>query len=175
MVSGLLDQLLMLLQLYLIEYLGLLIGLGVLKWQYFIYQRLLMGFGMLVFLKNFNQFVFFLVLEGFEWFWIGCLHKNIQLLLEFLKTPFLVLHVFYYTLIFLMMLFVICLSKLMILLSTLSMIRYLICCSNQSWLLNLNLIFETLWTGAGSDLLISVLEKLSFSHLSGLIALVVLV
>ena len=81
--------------------------------------------------ENFNQFVFFLVIEGFEWFWIGCLHKNIQLLLEFLKTPFLVLHVFYYTLIiFLMMLFVIYLSKLMILLSTLSMFRYLICCCN---------------------------------------------
>ena len=53
----------------------------------------------------------------------GCesLHKNIHLMLDFLKTPFLVLHFSYYTLMtFLMMLSVILLSMLMILLSTLS-------------------------------------------------------
>ena len=45
------------------------------------------------------------------------LHNNIQLMLEFLKPPFLVLHFSYYTLmIFLMMLSVILLSMLMILL-----------------------------------------------------------
>ena len=49
------------------------------------------------------------------------LHKNIQLMLEFLEAPFLVLNFFYYTLMtFLMMLSVILLSLLMILLSTLS-------------------------------------------------------
>ena len=42
------------------------------------------------------------------------------------------------------------------------MIRHLICGNNLNWLLNLNLIYETLWTGAGSGLLISVLEKTQF-------------
>ena len=47
-------------------------------------------------------------------------HKNIQLMLEFLKAPFLVLHFSYYTLTtFLMMLSVIFLSILMILLPAL--------------------------------------------------------
>ena len=59
------------------------------------------------------------------------LHKNIQLMLEFLKAPFLVPHFSNYTLMtFLLMLFVILLSMLMILRSTLNMIRYLICCNN---------------------------------------------
>ena len=39
--------------------------------------------------------------------------------------------------------------------------RHLICGNNLNWLLNLNLIYETLWTGAGSGLLISMLEKLN--------------
>ena len=57
-------------------------------------------------------------LDGFEWFWMAGLHKNIQLMLEFLKGPFLVLHSSYYTLMtFLMMLSVILLSMLTILLS----------------------------------------------------------
>ena len=43
---------------------------------------------------------------------------------------------------------IILLSMLMILLFTLSAIRYLICGNNCNWLLNLNLICETLWTGA---------------------------
>ena len=30
-------------------------------------------------------FLLFLVIGGFEWFWMGRLHKNIQLMLEFLK------------------------------------------------------------------------------------------
>ena len=50
---------------------------------------------------------------------------------------------------------------LMILLCTLSVIRHLICSNNQNWLLNLNLIYEIMWTGAGSSLLISMLEKLN--------------
>ena len=45
---------------------------------------------------------------------------------------------------FLMMLSVILLSMLMILLSILSVIRLLICGNNLNWLLNLNLIYETL-------------------------------
>ena len=43
-----------------------------------------------------------------------------------------------------MMLSLILLSVLTILFSTLNMIRHLICDNNQSWLLNLNLIYETL-------------------------------
>ena len=58
-----------------------------------------------------------------------------------------------------MMLSVILLSMLMILLSTLNVIRHLICGNNYNWLLNLNLIFKTFWAGVGSDLLISMLEK----------------
>ena len=48
---------------------------------------------------------------------------------------------------------------LMKLLSTLNIIRHLICGNNQNWLLNLNMTYETLWIGAGSGLLISMLEK----------------
>ena len=50
-------------------------------------------------------FLLFSVIDGFEWFWMGSLPKNIQLMLEFLKAPFLVIHFSYY--IFLMMLSVI--------------------------------------------------------------------
>ena len=66
---------------------------------------------------------------------------------------------------FLMVLSVILLSMLMILLSTLNVIRHLICGNNQNWLLNLNLTYKTLWTGAGSGLLISMLEKLNLFRL----------
>ena len=69
------------------------------------------------------------------------------------------------------MLSAILLSMLMILLSILSVIRHLICGNNLNWLLNLNLIYETLWTGAGSGLLISMLEKLNWLHLASLITL----
>ena len=48
----------------------------------------------------------------------------------------------------------------MILCPTLSLIRHLICGNSYSWFLNLNLIYKILQTGAGSGLLISVLEKL---------------
>ena len=48
---------------------------------------------------------------------MGDLHKNIQLMLELLKAPFMLLHFSYYTLMtFLIMLSVILLSMLMILL-----------------------------------------------------------
>ena len=61
----------------------------------------------------------------------GNLHKNIQLMLVFLKDLFLALHFSYYTLMtFLMMLSVILLSMLMILLSTLNAFRHLICGNN---------------------------------------------
>ena len=81
MVLGLLGPLQILLQLYLIELLGLLTGMGLLKLQHLIYPMHLTGFG------NF----LFLVLDSFKGFRMGSPHKNIQLMLEFLKAPFLVL------------------------------------------------------------------------------------
>ena len=73
-------------------------------------------------------FLFFSVIDRFEWFYMGNLHKNIQLMMEFLKVPFLVLYFSYYTLIaFLMMLPVILPYMLMILLSTPFKISHLIC------------------------------------------------
>ena len=118
MVLGLLDLLHIFSQLYLIELLELSTNLGVLKLWPLIYPRLLTGFGMLVFFINLSLmefqvrysalFLLFSVIDDFEWFWMESLHKNIQLMLEFLKAPFLVLHFSYYTLMtFLMMLFVI--------------------------------------------------------------------
>ena len=118
-------------------------------------------------------FLLFSVIEGFEWFWMGSLYKNILLMLDFLKAPNLVLHFSYYALMtFLMMLSVILLSMLMMLLSIISVIRHLICDNNLNWLLNLNLIYETLWTGARSSFLISTLGKLNWFCLTGLITLV---
>ena len=141
MVLDLLNQLKVFWQLCLIELLGLLTGLGLLELQHFIYLRLLTGLGMLVFFTNFSLmefqvryltlFLLFSVIGGFWWFWMGNLHKNIQLMLEFFGGPFLVLHFSYYTLMsFLMMLSVILLSMLMILLSTLNVIRHLVCGNN---------------------------------------------
>ena len=149
-----------------------------------VYPRRSTGFAMLVFFMNVSLmeflvrylalFLLFSVIESLEWFWIASLHKNIQLMLEFLKVPFLVLHFSSYILMTFLMLPVILLSMLMILLSNLSAIRHLICGNNQDWLLNLNLIYETLWTGPVSSLLISMLEKLNWFCLIGLITLVLL-
>ena len=92
------------------------------------------------------------VVDGFEWLWMGSLRKNIQLMLVFLKTPFLVLHFSYYTSVtFLMMLSVLLLYMLMmiLLLSTLSVIRH-----QDLWQqldLASELESETPQTGAGSD------------------------
>ena len=109
-------------QLYLME----LLGLGILELLDLIYLSLSRGFSILLFFTNLSLmefqvryltlFLLFSVLSGFGWFWIGNLHKNIQLMLEFLKAP--VFLFFYYTLmIFLMMLSAVLLSMLMILLS----------------------------------------------------------
>ena len=82
-------------------------------------------------LHKFKSYGYFLVIGGFRLFWMGNPHKNIELMLVFLKGLLLVLHFSYYTLMtFLMMLSVILLSMLMILLSTLSVIRHLICGNN---------------------------------------------
>ena len=125
MVLGLLNQLQIFLQLYLIELLGLLTGLGLLELWHLIYPRLLTGFGMLVFFTNLSfmefqvrclaLFLLFLVIDSFEWFYSANLHKNIQLMMKLLKAPFFVLHFSYYTLMtFLMMLSVILLSMVML-------------------------------------------------------------
>ena len=152
--------------------LGLLTGLGLLELWHLIYPRLLTGFGMLVFFTNLSLmefqvrylalFLLFSVVDNFEWFWMESLYKNIQLMWEFLKAPFLVQHISYYTLMTFLMLSVLLLSMLMILLSILSVIRHLICGNNLNWLLNLNLIYETQRTGVTSGLLISMMGKLSW-------------
>ena len=58
MVLGLLDQLLIFSQLYLIELLGLLTGLGLLELWHLIYPKLLIEFGMLVFFTNLSLIEF---------------------------------------------------------------------------------------------------------------------
>ena len=163
----------------------LLNGLGLLELWHLIHPRLLTGFGMLVYFTNISLmeflvryltlFLLFSVIDGFKWFWMESLHKNIQLMVEFLKGPFLVLRFSCCILMtFLMMSSVILLSMLMILLSIVSVIRHLICWNNLNWHLNLNLIYETLWAGVRSGLLVSMLGKLSWFCLTGLITMVLL-
>ena len=87
---------------------GLLTSLGLLELWHLIYSWLLTGFGMLVFFTNLclmefqvrklALFLLFSVIDGWEWFWMGSLHSNIQLILEFLKAAFLALFFSYYTL-----------------------------------------------------------------------------
>ena len=149
MVLGLLGQLQIFLQLNLIEMLGLLTGLG-----------LLAGFGMLVFFTNLSLmefqvrylalFLLFSVTDDFKWFSMKRLHKNIQLMLEFLKAPFLVQHFSYHILMTLLMMLSVILLSLLIIYTTLysKCDQTSICGINLNWLLNLNLICETLWNGA---------------------------
>ena len=104
-------------------------------------------------------------------FWVvqgGSLNKNIQLMSVFLKAYCCVLCFWYHTLMtFLMMMsFVILPSVLMILLSTLSVIKSQIRDNNQAWPLNCNWVWKTLWTVAGSGLLISLLQKFNLFHLT---------
>ena len=99
------------------------------------------GFGMLLFFINLRLMEFrvrylvlfrlFSVIDSFECFWMGSIHKSIQLMLELLKATILVEHFSYHLLMtFLMMLSVIFLSMLTILHSVLSVIRHLICGNN---------------------------------------------
>ena len=120
-------------------------------------------------------FLLFSVIDDFKWFWMEILHKNIQLMQGFLKASFLALYFSYYTSItFLMMLSVILPSMLIILLSIVSVIGHMISGNNLNWLLNLNLTYETRWTGVRSGFLISMLGKLSWFRLTGLITMVLL-
>ena len=99
--SGLLKQFQTFGKLYLIQLLGLLIGMGLLRLLHLIHPRLLTGYGMLDFFKNwilwkFRQgiccYIFFSVIDSFR--------KSLQeypvnaVSLEILKAPFLVLHFF---------------------------------------------------------------------------------
>ena len=97
-------------------------------------------------------------------------------MLESLRAVFLVLLFSYYTLMnFMMMLSVKLLFILMMLLSAPIVIKHLLCSSNQNWTLNLNVTYyETLQTGAGNDLLISMLEKISLFHFTSFITLMLL-
>ena len=99
--------------------------------------RALARFGMLDFFTNLHLtesqvrylglIILFSVIDSLRCLWIESLQKNIQLMLELEKAPFLVMHFFHYSLMtVLMMLSVILLSILMILLSTLNVIRHLI-------------------------------------------------
>ena len=85
--------------------------------------------------RNLTLFYLFSVIDGFEWLCMNSVYKSIQLMLVFLETLFLVLQFFYYTLItFLLILYVILQSMPMIVLSTLSLIRYPIHCNKLNWI-----------------------------------------
>ena len=101
-------------------------------------SKVLAGFGMVVYFTNLGLgefqvrylalFLLFSVVDGCEWFWMESLHRSIQLVLEFLKGPLLVLHFCNCILMtFLMVLSVVLVSMLMILLFILGVIRHLIC------------------------------------------------
>ena len=49
-------------------------------------------------IKYLVLFLLFSVIDDFEWFWMENFHKNIQLMWEFFKAPFLVLQFSYYIL-----------------------------------------------------------------------------
>ena len=112
-------------------------------------------------------FLLFSVVDGFEWYWMGSLLKNIQLMLELLNAPFLVLQFSY--------LYINDFSDNVI-------------CDIAIYADNTNLYYKfnqasDMWQqlelaselGAGSCLLISMLKKLSWFCLTGLIILVQLV
>ena len=113
--------------------------------------------------RHLSLYLLFSVIRAFWWFWMRSLHNNIQLILGFLKGAFLAAHFTYYTV----------MTFLKIQVFAVSVIRHLIC-GFQNWVLYLNLIYETLWTVRGRGLLISVLEKLNWFYLTGLITLMLL-
>ena len=87
----------------------------------------------------------------------GSLHKNIQLMLKFLKAPLLVWHFSQY--VNDLPDDVICNSAIFTDDTTLySKCEQTFDLGQQLWLVKLNLIYETLWTGVGGGLLISMLK-----------------
>ena len=142
MVLGLLYQLQIFWQFFLIELLWLLTGLGLLTqavtldiskafdmiWHVGLLHKV-KSYGIsgqiFGFISSFLSYRLLLVVVD------ESLHKNIQLMLDFLSFLFLVLHFSFYMLMtFMMILFVILLSMLLVLLSTLNMVRHLICGNN---------------------------------------------
>ena len=144
--------------------------------------RFLTEFGMLVFFTNLRLTEFqvrYLALSllflSKRWLRVvleGSLHKNIQLMFEFLKAPFLVQYFSCYALMtFLTMLSEILLYML-ILLSKCDQAS--ICGNNLNCLRNVNLVYKTLWTGIRSGSLISMPGKRSWFCLTSLITMVLL-
>ena len=120
-----------------IEIFWLLVGLGLPELLRLEYPRLSGGIGILhkLLVRNLTLFYLFSVTDGFERLCMNSVYKSIQLMLVFLETLFLVLQFFYYTLItFTFILSVILQSMPMIVLSTLSLIRYPIHCNNFNWI-----------------------------------------
>ena len=108
------------------------IGLELSELWHLTYPRLLGECGKLVFFLNSNRMEFkarysalfchYSLIEGFRWLWMERLCKSIQLIMVFLKAPFLLINFFYHLLMtFLMMPSVKLVSMLMILHSTLTM------------------------------------------------------
>ena len=62
----------------------------------------------------------------------------------------------------------------MITLSTVSVIKHLTYGNNHNWRLNLNLIYQTLWTETRSALLVSMLKNFSWFRLTSLTTVVLL-
>ena len=60
--------------------------------------RLLTGFDLEFQVRYLVLFRLFSVIDGFRWFSIGSVRKNVQLMVEFHKAPLLILHFFCYTL-----------------------------------------------------------------------------
>ena len=101
---------------------------------------------------------------------MGSLQKNIQLMLEFVKAPLLVRHFSFHTLMtFMMMLSVILLSMVMILLSTRK------CNQSSDLWQQLELAPELESDLRDTGLLISVVGKLSWFRLTGLITQILLI
>ena len=75
------------------ELLWLLIGLMLLKLWHLIYPVFFTNLSFMEYQVRYSAlFLLFSVIDDFEWFWMESLHKNIQLMLEFFKALFLVLH-----------------------------------------------------------------------------------
>ena len=97
----------------------------------------------------------FSVPDGFGWSWKLSLPRSALLMLVFLNYPFFVLLFsrYIFSKVFLVMSYAIWVPMLMILLSIVSVTRLLICDICSSWLLNLNLICETVRSGLGNGLI----------------------
>ena len=138
-------------------------------YEHLIYPVLLVKFGMQVFLTNsslriLGRFFFalyhpFSLEDSLGWFSMGSHCRNILLIAGVMQG--LTLGPTHFLMNFLMTLSVMLLSMLMILLCTPSGTGLQLCGNSKSLPLNLNLTYKTLQNGAGSGLLISMLETLN--------------